>query len=97
MKIYQLVSFVNAFNKNTKKWENLHSETKVYIGPKGLKTAYAEFENQQREVDFYLQQNLRKYSDTRVKVEIQIPHVHENVSLAYWGDKVLHSYNPQNI
>ena len=96
-KIYQLVSFVNAFNRNTKRWESLHNETKIYIGKEGLKTAYFEFERQQKEVGFYLQQHLRKYSETRGKVELQEPHVHENGSLAYWGDKVLHSYNPGKI
>jgi len=95
--LYQLVSFVNAFNKNTKRWESLHSVTKVYIGKEGLKTAYFEFENEQKEVSFYLQQNLRKYSDVRGKVELQIPHIHENGCLAYWGEKVLHSFNPEKI
>ena len=96
-KIYQLVAFVNAYNKNTKRWESLHNVTKVYIGKEGLKTAYAEFEDQKKEVVFYTQQHLKKYSETRGKVELQIPHVHENGSLAYWGDKVLQSYNPENI
>jgi len=95
--IYQIVSFVNAFNKRTKKWESLHNITKVYIGKAGIKTAYQDFESQKNEVQFYLQQNLSKYSDVRGKVEIQIPHIHENGSLAYWGDKVLHSFNPNNI
>jgi hypothetical protein len=96
-KIYQLVSFVNAYNKKTKQWESLHSVTKIYIGKKGLETAYFEFEQQQKEVQFYLQQNSRKYSDLRSKVEIQIPHIHENGSLAYWGDQVLKSFDFKNI
>ena len=96
-KVYQLVSFVNAYNKNTKRWESLHNITKVYIGKEGLKTVHLDFKEQQNEVSFYLQQNLRKYSETRGKVEIQIPHIHENGSLAYWGDEVLKSYNPNNI
>ena len=97
MKVYQLIAFVNAYNKNSKRWESLHNVTKVYIGKEGLKTAYAEFEDQKKEVVFYTQQHLKKYSETRGKVELQIPHVHENGSLAYWGDKVLKSYNPENI
>lgn len=96
-KIYQLVSFVNAYNKRTKQWESLHNVTKVYVGPEGLKTAYFEFENQQKEVQFYLQQTSRKYSEFRGKVEVQIPHIHENGSLAYWGDEILHLFNPNNI
>ena len=56
-----------------------------------------EFEQQQKEVQFYLQLNLRKYSDFRSKVEIQIPHIHENGSLAYWGDQVLKSFDFKNI
>lgn len=95
--IYQIVSFVNAFNKRTKQWESLHNVTKVYIGKEGLKTAYHEFENQKREVQFFLQWNLTKYREIRGKVEIQIPHIHEDGSLAYWGDKVLHSFNPDKI
>lgn len=95
--IYQLVSFVNAYNKNTKRWESLHNIKKVYVGKEGLKTAYFEFEVQQKEVSFFLQQNLRKYSDVRGKVEVQIPHIHENGSLAYWADKLIHSFNPQNL
>lgn len=97
MKVYQLIAFVNAYNKRTKKWESLHNVTKVYIGKEGLKTAFLEFEEQQKEVVFYTQQQPRKYNDIRGKVEIQIPHVHKNGSLAYWGDKVLKSYNPKNI
>lgn len=96
-KIYQLVSFVNAYNKNSKRWESLHNVTKVYVGREGLKTAFIEFESQQKEVQFFLQQNLRKYSETRGKAEIQIPHVHKNGSLAYWGDEVLKSFNPGNL
>jgi hypothetical protein len=95
--IYQLVAFVNAYNKNSKQWESLHNITKVYVGKEGLKTAYFEFEIQQKEVQFYLQQNFLKYSDVRGKVELQIPHIHENGSLAYWRDKVLHSFNPSKI
>ena len=30
--IYQLVAFVNAFNRYTKRWESLHNITKVYVG-----------------------------------------------------------------
>lgn len=97
MKIYQIVSFVNAYNKRLEKWESLHNVTKVYIGKEGLKTAFLEFEQEQKEVIFWLQQQPRKYREIRGKVEIQIPHIHQNGSLAYWGDKVLKSFNPQNI
>ena len=97
MKIYQLISFVNAWNKYTKKWENLRSVTKVYVGKAGLKSAYFEFDNEVRECSFFTGQHLRKHGEKRYKVEIQEPHIHENGSLAYWGDKVLKSYNPQNI
>ena len=55
MKVYQLIAFVNAYNKNSKRWESLHNVTKVYIGKEGLKTAYAEFEDQKKEVVFSLQ------------------------------------------
>ena len=51
MKIYQLVSFVNAYNKRTKKWESLHNVTKVFVGKEGLKTAFFEFEKYRKERD----------------------------------------------
>jgi len=98
MKIYQLVSFVNAWNKRTKNWESLRSVTKTYVGAEGLKTAHFEFNNEVNEYKF-IETTFRtsKYSEMRGKVEVQIPHIHENGSLAYWGDKVLASHNPLNI
>lgn len=95
--IYQIISFVNAYNKRTKRWESLYSVTKVYVGIIGLKTAHIEFLNQTNEVQFYLQQNRNKYSDVRGKVEVQIANINNNGSLAYWSDNVLYSYNPLNI
>ena len=95
--IYQLVSFVNGYNKRSKQWESLRSVTKVYVGKEGIKSAYSDFENEVREIKFHESTGTVKYREKRAKVEIQIPHVHENGCLAYWGDKVLHSYNPQNI
>ena len=96
-KIYQLVSFVNAYNKRKKIWESLRSTTNVYIGTEGLKTAYFDFEKEKNEQKYYEQINLSKYSEIRGKAEIQEPHIHKNGTLAYWGDKVLASYNPKNI
>ena len=97
-KIYQLISFVNAWNKRTKQWESLRSITKVFAGQEGLKTAHANFES---EVNQYKQLttvgNWNKYGETRGKVELMEPHIHNNGELAYWGDKVLASHNPQNI
>ena len=97
-KIYQVYSFINAHNKRTGKWESLmHSQT-VYIGKAGLETAYDKFNNDVNEFKFH-ETTFRKakYSEMRGKVEIQEPHIHENGQLAYWGDKVLASHNPQNI
>jgi len=97
-KIYQLVSFVNAWNKRTKSWESLRSVTKVFAGKEGLKTAHSEFE---REKIQYQQLttvgNWRKYSETRGKVELHEPHIHEIGTLAYWGDKIIISHNPLDI
>ena len=97
-KIYQLVSFVNAYNKRLKKWDSLRSVTTLYVGKEGLKTAINEFE---REVSQYKQLttvgNWNKYSETRGKVEVHEPHVHSNGALAYWGDKIILSHNPENL
>lgn len=98
MKIYQLVSYVNAYNKRTKQWESLRSVTNVYAGAEGLKTAYRDFENEKNQFhQLTTVGNWNKYSDTRGKVEIHVPHIHENGTLAYWGDKVIASHNPYNI
>lgn len=98
MKIYQLVSFVNAYNKRTKQWESLRSLTTVYVGASGLKTAYNDYS---REVEQYklltTVGNWNKYGETRGKVEVHVPHIHENGTIAYWGDKILISHNPENI
>ena len=39
----------------------------------------------------------KNYFEIRGKVELQIPHIHENGKLAYWGSTILETYNPQNI
>jgi len=96
-KIYQLVSFVNAWNKRTKQWESLRSISKVYVGAEGLKSALIEFENETKEFEFLTQQHLSKHGEKRGKVELHEPHVHNNGSLAYWGDKVIKTHNPCNI
>ena len=96
-KIYQLVSFVNAYNKRTQKWESLHNVTKVFVGKEGLKTALFELEKEINEQKYYNQISLSKYSEIRGKAEVHEPHIHENGSLAYWGDKIINSYNPKNI
>lgn len=96
-KIYQLVSFVNAFNKYTKKWETLRTITTLYVGSEGLKSAYFDFDQEVKEQKYYEQVSFRKYREIRGKAEIQEPHIHSNGTLAYWGDKVLASYNPQNL
>lgn len=96
--IYQLVSFANAFNKRTKKWENLRSVKQIYIGKEGLSTAYSEFEVEKNEVKFYENGYYsNKYSEINVKVEIHIPHIHKNGMLAYYGGEIILSYNPNNI
>lgn len=98
VKIYQLVSFVNAWNKRNKQWESLRSVTTIYAGKEGLKTAFREYES---ELSQYHQLttvgNWRKYGETRGKVEIHEPHIHENGQIAYWGDKILKTHNPSNI
>lgn len=96
-KLFQLVSFANAFNKRTKKWESLRSVTKVYVGNEGLLSAKYDFETEKNECR-YLEtcNNWNKYSEVRAKVEINIPHIHENGTLAYFG-KAIKTYNPNKI
>ena len=96
-KIYQLVSFVNAYNKRTKKWESLRNVSSVFIGKEGLKSALFEFEKEKNEQKYYEGVNLSKYREIRGKAEVHEPHIHENGSLAYWGDKIIQTYNPLNI
>lgn len=96
--IYQLVSYVNAWNKRKRKWESLRNVSKVYVGIAGLEQAHYDFNSELKEYRFLSQQgNWNKYGDTRGKVEVHIPHVHDNGTLAYWGDKIILSHNPDNI
>jgi hypothetical protein len=97
MKVYQLVSYANAWDKKKKQWESLRSITVVYIGRAGLRTAREHFEREVlkfKETTIYIDS---KYEDIRGKVELHEPHVHDNGTLAYWGDKIILSHNPQNI
>lgn len=98
VKIYQLLSYVNAYNKRTKTWESIRRTQKIYAGRQGLKTALSEFE---REVGQYKYVttvgNWNKYGDTRGKAELTEPHIHENGEIAYWGDRIIKTHNPQNI
>lgn len=50
MKIYQLVSYVNAYNKRMKKWETLRTVSNIYVGAEGLKTAYRDFETEKKSI-----------------------------------------------
>lgn len=97
-KIYQLVSYVNAFNKRSKRWESLRSIKEVFVGAKGLKSAYFRHNEEVNEYEF-IETTFRssKYSEMRGKVEIHEPHIHDNGTLAYYGDKIIVSHNPQNI
>lgn len=98
MKIYQLVSYVNAYNKRMKKWETLRTVSNIYVGAEGLKTAYRDFETEKNQYhQLTTVGNWNKYSETRGKVELHIPHIHENGTIAYWGDKVLIQHNPDNL
>ena len=97
-KIYQLVSYLNGYNKRTKQWESLQNVTIVAVGTEGLKTLLNTFESEKSRNEYARSvNNWRKYSEVRGKVEVQEPHIHENGLLAYWGDKVIVSYNPDNI
>jgi len=96
--IYQLVSYVNAYNKKTKKWESLRNVSKVYRGKNGLISAHEDFKSEVNEYKFIETTfNTKKYREMRGKVEVHLPHFHENGAMAYWGDKIIISHNPSNI
>ena len=96
--IYQLQCYVNGWVKRKKEWESVYSFTKIYVGNEGLKTAYAEFERQKKEFyDHRAVGNWNRIGDVRGKCELHIPHIHEDGSIAYWGDKILLSENPDKI
>ena len=96
--IYQVIGFVNAFNKRTRRWENQHSFSQLYIGKAGYESALYDFDKQKNEVQFYRTcNNHNKYNDIRGKAELHTPHVHDNGQFANWGDKVIKSFNPDNI
>jgi len=97
-KIYQLTCFVNGWVKRSREWESLHSFTKLYVGKEGLITALAEFERQKNK--FHQARtvgNWRRIGEVRGKCELHIPHIHEDGTIAYWGDKVIVIENPDNI
>jgi hypothetical protein len=96
--IYQLTCFVNGWVKRSKTWETLYSFQKIYVGREGLKAAYAEFETQNNKFNYYRTTgNWNRIGDVRGKCELHIPHIHEDGTIAYWGDKILQSINPDNI
>lgn len=98
MKIYQLVSYLNAYNKRKNEWESLYTETIIAVGRNGLKTLTEKFESEKSKNNYQRTVgNWNKYSDVRGKVELQEPHIHENGQIAYWGDRIIMSYNPDNI
>lgn len=96
--IYQLTCFVNGWVKRSKQWETLYSYNCIYVGKEGLKTAYFEFEHQKNK--FFQARtvgNWNRIGEVRGKCELHIPHIHDNGTIAYWGDKILISENPDNI
>ena len=97
MKVYQLIAYVNGWNKKTKKWEQIYHFNKFYVGKEGLSSAHFEYDKQLKEYEFAMTCLPSKYKEARGKVEINVPHVHKDGSLAYWGDKVIVSHNPENL
>lgn len=96
--IYQLVSYVNAYNKRKKAWEPLRNERKIYRGTNGLQTASAEYRYEVNKYKFIETSiDLNKYREMRGKVELHIPHFHDNGAISYWGDQIILSHNPLNI
>ena len=96
--IYQLTCFINAWNKRVKKWESKYYFSQIYIGKDGLNSAYSEFETQKEKFRHERAVgNWNKYGEVRGKCELHIPHIHDNGTIAYWGDKILISENPDNI
>lgn len=97
-KIYQLTCFVNGWVKRKKVWESLYSFTKIYVGEAGLKTATSDFERQKEQFKHYRSVgNWNRIGDVRGKCELHEPHIHDDGSIAYWGDNILLIENPDNI
>jgi hypothetical protein len=97
-KIYQLTCYVNALNKRSKEWESIYLFNQIYVGREGLKTAYEDFEFQRQKFIYNrTSYSKHKYQDVRGKCELHVPHVHKNGMIAYWGDHVLISDNPDKI
>lgn len=98
MKLYQLTCYVNAWNKRKKQWESKYTFTKLFVGANGLKSAYSEYD---RQLSYFKQErtvgNWNKYGEVRGKCELHEPHIHEDGSIAYWGDNILLCENPDNI
>lgn len=97
MKIYQVIAYVNGWNKKTSRWEQLHHFNKFYVGKEGLASAHIEYDKQLKEYQFATTCLPSKYREARGKVEINVPHIHNDGSFAYYGDKVIISHNPDNI
>jgi len=96
--LYQLTCFVNGWVKRSKTWETLYTFNAIYVGKEGLKTAYDEFERQKNYFKFHRSTgNWNRIGEVRGKCELHIPHIHDNGTIAYWGDKILIAENPDNI
>jgi hypothetical protein len=98
MKIYQLINFLNAKNRRSGEWEYIVNETTVAVGREGLKTLQGKFTQTCKRQEFLRETiSSRKYSDIRGKVEINQAHIMTNGELANWGDKIIHSHNPDKM
>lgn len=98
MKIYRVQCYVNAWRKRTKEWESKYSYERLYVGKEGLKSAIRQFEIQKEKFQYERAVgNWNKYGEVRGKCELHEPHILEDGSLAYWGDKIIMTENPDNI
>jgi len=93
MKLYQLVCYVNALNKQTGEYENIHRYFReLYVGANGLSTAYDDynkrltlFKQQLSEIDN------NKYDNIIGKCELNEPDILTDGTVATWGENVLFS------
>lgn len=96
--IYQLRSFLVGWNKRTKAWEDIDRKNVIAVGKAGLSSLKRMYNQEVYRQDYNRScNNWNKYSKVQGKVELMIPHIHEDGTIAYWGDRIILKHNPENL